>query len=71
MRSICVLELAEDGTVAFEKRDMATHRVQAMDGVNDGGNGVVISDVSLELGGTELTAIGRIQSLDFQIGGSY
>jgi hypothetical protein len=47
LRSIFVLEVDEEsGQVVGEQRDMATYSVCAMEGVKDGGEGVIISDVS-------------------------
>lgn len=47
MRSIFVLDVDEgSGEIFGDQRDMATHCVLGMEGVRDGGAGVVVSDVS-------------------------
>jgi len=47
MRSVIVLDVDEgSGEVLGNEKDMATHGVKALEGVKDGGEGVVISDVS-------------------------
>jgi DNA damage-binding protein 1 len=46
MRSIFVLEVdPESGIIYSDVRDMATHQVMALEGLNDNGKGVVIADV--------------------------
>ena len=51
MRSIFILEVDEESGMVFgEQRDMATHSVTALEGVRDGGEGVVIADVSYRIG---------------------
>lgn len=47
MRSIFVLEVDdESGMIYGDQRDLATHQVMALEGVRDGGQSVIISDVS-------------------------
>jgi DNA damage-binding protein 1 len=47
MRSISVLDVdPKTGAIYRETRDMATHSVAGLGGVKDGGEGVIISDVS-------------------------
>lgn len=47
MRSVFVLDVdMGSGEVYGDQRDMATHQVMGMEGVRDGGEGVIISDVS-------------------------
>lgn len=47
MRSVFILDVDDgSGQIFGDQRDMATHSVMAMEGVKDGGEGVVISDVS-------------------------
>lgn len=47
MRSVFVLDVDEgSGLIYGDQRDMATHCVLGMEGIKDGGTGVVISDVS-------------------------
>jgi DNA damage-binding protein 1 len=47
MRSVFVLDVDEgSGEIFGDQRDMATHCVLGMEGVKDGGSGVVVSDVS-------------------------
>lgn len=50
MRSISVLDVdPKTGAIYRETRDMATHSVAGLGGVRDGGQGVIISDVSLRV----------------------
>ena len=50
MRSLFVLDIDEDsGEVFGDQRDMATHSVTALEGIRDGGEGIVIADVSFAL----------------------
>lgn len=47
MRSISVLEVSEEtGAILSGERDMATHSVMALERIKDGGEGVVVADVS-------------------------
>lgn len=47
MRSVFVLDVDEaSGKIFGDQRDMATHSVTALEGIRDGGDGVVIADVS-------------------------
>lgn len=46
MRSIFVLEVDDgSGMIYADQRDLATHQVMALEGVQDGGQGVIIADV--------------------------
>ncbi len=46
MRSVFVLEVDEEtANIYGDQRDMATHSVTALEGIRDGGDGVVIADV--------------------------
>lgn len=50
MRSIFVLEVDEgSGAIFADQRDMATHSVAAMDGIQDQGEGMIIADVRFPL----------------------
>ena len=50
MRSVSVLDVDEaSGKIFGDQRDMATHSVTALEGIRDGGEGVVIADVYLLL----------------------
>lgn len=46
MRSIFVLEVDDgSGMIYADQRDLATHQVMALEGIQDGGQGVIIADV--------------------------
>lgn len=46
MRSVFTLDVDEEsGKIFGDQRDMATHSVTALEGIRDGGEGVVIADV--------------------------
>jgi hypothetical protein len=48
MRSVFALEVDEaSGAIIADQRDMATHQVTALHGIQDVGQGVIIADVSL------------------------
>jgi DNA damage-binding protein 1 len=50
MRSVFALEVDEaSGAIIADQRDMATHQVTALHGIQDVGQGVIIADVSLNL----------------------
>ena len=54
MRSIFVLEVDESsGEIFGDQRDMATHSVTALEGIRDGGDGVIIADVRVQYGAWE------------------
>ncbi|KAL1411075.1 hypothetical protein Q8F55_002024 [Vanrija albida] len=45
MRSILILDIDdESGVIRSDQRDMASHSVRALDGIEDGGPGVIIAD---------------------------
>jgi DNA damage-binding protein 1 len=47
MRSVFVLDVDEgNGVIHGDQRDMGTCQVLGMEGVKDGGEGVVVADVS-------------------------
>ena len=47
MRSVFALDVDEgSGQIYGDQRDMATHSVTALEGLRDGGDGVVVADVS-------------------------
>lgn len=65
MRSVFVLDVDEgSGQIYGDMRDMATHCVLGMANVRDGGEGVIISDVSARL--KQLTS-GPLQPLDIPL----
>ena len=67
MRSIFVLEVDDgSGMVYADQRDLATHQVMALEGVQDGtgGHSVIISDVSRALPGEAPLMSGTFQHLD-------
>lgn len=54
MRSIFVLDVDDgSGKIYVDQRDMATHSVTALEGVRDGGESVIIADVSQRPGGAD------------------
>ena len=55
MRSVFALDVDEgSGKIYGDQRDMATHSVTALEGLRDGGDGVVIADVGSRLSTVEL-----------------
>lgn len=49
LRSVIVLEVDEgSGAICNDQKDMPSHRVMALQGIKDGGQGVIIADVSVD-----------------------
>jgi DNA damage-binding protein 1 len=47
MRSVFVLDVDEEnGVIHGDQRDMGTHQILGMEGIRDGGEGVIVADVS-------------------------
>ncbi len=74
MRSVFVLDVDEaSGKIFGDQRDMATHSVTALEGIRDGGDGVVIADVGLHQihrDGELRHGAGLLEPLDIQIEGT-
>lgn len=73
LRSVFVLSVdPESGEIESDQRDMATHRVMRLAGVRDGGESVIIADVSCCSTGFSavLIRLGPLEPLDVQAEGA-